>query len=221
MLPLAPRYLEKLSRANLGLGLGLPQCPMFSSLTGKRLESRQLASSYWVRNMTSTVNYFPALQSCLESFPDTSAFVEIGPHPALKGPSQEILGAADKTPINYFHTCIRNQDSFEGLLRIVGAMVASSLPVEASKVNAYEIINGLNCQHQIGNVLTDLPSYQWNHSIGFWAESSVSRNVRFRRFPRHQLLGSRYLDDIPIRPSWRNHIILKEIPWLHELKVCF
>lgn len=141
------------------------------------------------------------------------------PHPPLRGPAQTILGATERISADYFQTCHRNLDSFSGLLNSVRSTIVSGLPLETTKINAREVVHGLNFQHSVGDVLTDLPSYQWNHSIGFWSESRMSRNVRFRRFPRHGLLGPRYVDDIPTRPSCRHHLKLKEAPWLQELKV--
>ena len=39
-----------------------------------------------------------------------------------------------------------------------------------------------------GNVLTDLPASPWTHKTSLWNESRLSKNHRFRRFPRHDLL---------------------------------
>ena len=170
--------------------------------------------------MISTVRFSAALGACLSDHPDAAAVIEVGPHIALKGPTQECLRSLGKPSISYLPTCMRGQNDFETLLSSIGAMIGMGLPLHTSNINAREIVEGLQCHHEPGNILTNVPSYQWNHSQGFWAESRVSHNVRFRKFPRHQLLGSRYVDDIPNCPSWRNRLMLKEIPWLEDLKVC-
>ncbi|KAL9601094.1 MAG: hypothetical protein Q9179_002982 [Wetmoreana sp. 5 TL-2023] len=72
-------------------------------------------------------------------------------------------------------------------------------------------------KHDHGAVLRDIPSYQWNHSNTFWSESRVSRKWRFRAFPRHELLGSRYQDDISPCASWRNHLDPSSVQWLAEI----
>lgn len=77
-------------------------------------------------------------------------------------------------------------------------------------------MNGSTCTSERGNVLVGLPSYAFDHSEPLWAESRMSRNLRFREFPHHELLGSRYLEDTPANPSWRNLLILDEIPWLAD-----
>lgn len=98
-------------------------------------------------------------------------------------------------------------------------MIVHGFPMNLRKINDYGAGSGSQRKCKTGRLLTDLPSYHWNHDASFWVESRVSRNIRFRKFPRHQLLGSRYVDDIPQRPCWRNQLTLKEIPWLARLKV--
>ncbi|KAK8040974.1 Polyketide synthase [Apiospora phragmitis] len=38
-------------------------------------------------------------------------------------------------------------------------------------------------------VVGNLPIYSWDHSNTYWHESRLSKNYRFRPFPRHDLLG--------------------------------
>ena len=220
MQPLGPQYMEYLTNAGVGLDLGPAQCQMFSSVTGLDVEPSELTCSYWVKNMTSTVRFSAAIESCMDKSPLESAFIEIGPHPALRGPALEVLRTLGRDDADHFQTCTRGDDDFENLLRSVGSMIAAGVPLKTPTINAQEVINGLECHHEVGNILTDIPSYQWNHSNAFWSESRISHNVRFRKFPRHELLGSRYLDDIAAHPCWRNQLMLKEVSWMQKLQVC-
>lgn len=220
MFPLAPVYEDKLVQAKATSLRGKAECTMYSSVYGRSIDASEYTSTYWKQNMTSTVKYCAALQECINVHPNPASIIEIGPHSALKGPTQEMLYALGKSHVGYLPTCVRGQRDFENLLSSAGALIGMGQPLRISNVNAREVFDGSQFCYEPGNVLADLPCYQWNHSQGFWAESRVSRNVRFRKFPRHQLLGSRYVDDIPNRPSWRNRLMLKEIPWLQELKVC-
>lgn len=220
MLPIAPRYEEALVAAKVSPLTSAGKCDMFSSVTGQKLDSEDYSPSYWKQNMISTVLFAPALAGCLKSHPQTSTIVEIGPHAALKGPIQETLRTLDSDSVEYHHSLVRDKHDLEALLGSAGAMIGHGIPLELAHINGQEIVNGLQCTYEQGSVLKDLPSYRWDHSTSFWSESRVSRNVRHRKFPRHQLLGSRYLEDIPSYPSWRNHLMLKEVPWLMELKVC-
>ena len=196
-----------------------PKCDMYSSVHGRRIDALECTPNYWKQNMISTVKFQAALEACISAHTNIAAIVEIGPHLALKGPVQETLRALNKFSTVYLPTCIRGQQDFETLLSSAGVMIGTGLPLQLPNINARAIVHGLQCCYEPGKFLTNAPSYQWNHSQGFWAESRVSRNLRFRKFPRHQLLGSRYVDDIPGRPCWRNRLMLKEIPWLQELKV--
>lgn len=191
---------------------------MVSSVTGRLLSPQECVPSYWKQNMISTVRFAPALEACLEDHSDKAIMVEIGPHPALKGPVQETLRANDKDSIWYCHSCYRGSNDFESLLETTGAMLSRGIPLDTVAINSIEATNHLR-KH--GIVLTDLPTYPWNHSTSFWSESRISRSIRGRQFPRHLLLGSRYLEDLPTRPSWRNHLMLREVPWLAELRVCY
>lgn len=169
--------------------------------------------------MVSTVQFASALEASLNYNPNISVVLEVGPHPALKGPVLENLRELGRDSIAYHSSCSRGIEDLEALLENAGAMIGHGVLLKAANINAREIVDGLECNYEYSNILTDLPGYQWNHSISFWEESRVSHNVRYRQFRRHQLLGSRYVDDIPSRPSWRNLLRLREVPWLTEMKV--
>ena len=69
-----------------------------SSLTGQQVETSTLDASYWVRNLTSPVQFLMAIES-LCRFKDRNSdpedqidtLVEVGPHSALAGPIKQIL----------------------------------------------------------------------------------------------------------------------------------
>lgn len=219
MLPAASRYEKALTSTNVTSRSCATGGEMFSSVSGRRLAHEDCSPSYWRENMVSTVQFSSALKACLDSNPNISVIVEVGPHPALKGPLLENLRKMGRDSIAYYSSCSRGSDELEALLENAGAMIGHGVLLKAANINAREIVDGLECKYEYSNILTDLPGYQWNHCMSFWEESRVSRNVRYRQFRRHQLLGSRYVDDIPSRPSWRNLLTLREIPWLMEMKV--
>ncbi len=219
MLPVACLYEKALVNAQVSARFLQSSCDMFSTVTSQEISPEDITAAYFKQNLTSTIQFASALTECLHKHHEINTILEIGPHPALKGPPQEISRSLGKSQIEYFHTCFREQNCLETLLLNAGAMVAYGIPIKSANVNAQQIVHGLNVEFEYGSVLTNLPSYQLDHSTSFWSESRVSGNVRYRRFPRHQLLGSRYIDDIPLRPCWRNHLMLKEIHWLMGLKV--
>lgn len=218
MLPLAPHYQRFLGEARIEPLATPPYCAMVSSVTGKSLTADDLTPAYWAQNMTSTVLFNSAIEGCVRQYPKVCGILEVGPHPALKGPIQEVLCNLKKEH-TYFHTCKRDTDDFESILESIGKMHAAGIPLELRAVNAKEVYQNDMWGYKSGDVLTDLPSYPWNHSSSFWSESRLSRNTRFRAFPRHELLGSRCGDDIPTRACWRNHLSLDGIGWLQGTAV--
>ncbi|PYI12323.1 putative polyketide synthase [Aspergillus sclerotiicarbonarius CBS 121057] len=210
MLPLAPAYERAMNAVNVRPITGNPTCEMFSSVTRQTLTSSDCVPSYWRDNMVSCVRFLDALgQLATNVNPDV--FIEIGPHPALKGPAGDALTSMGKTEYQYLHSCFRGQPDHEAMLNAAGSMIAANLPVLAGQVNAAQACHGLKSTYTAGRVLTNLPTYHWDHSTGFWAESRLSKNVRERRFPRHQLLGARFHNDIPLAPRWRNVFCLQDL----------
>ena len=63
--------------------------PMFSTLTGKEIDGRELGSEYWPNNLRSTVLFSEVIESLLESDADT--FLEINPHPIMVPGIQRII----------------------------------------------------------------------------------------------------------------------------------
>ena len=219
MLPLIAPYEARLKSAGVTAVSMRRRSEMFSSVTGRLLRSGECSPEYWTRNMRSTVRFATATQEMFTRHPDITTIIELGPHPALKGPVQEILRNIGREQIDYFGTCLRGEDDMRSLLSNVGGMVASGIPFALNKINAQESLHGDEWSHQSGEVLNDLPSYVWSHSTSFWSESRISYNLRFRKFPRHQLLGSRNLEDDPSHPRWRNTLSIVDVEWLSQLKV--
>lgn len=217
MLPLAPGYERSLHEAGI-LPTAYPvesKCQMFSSVTGQKLSPRDCTPDYWVKNMVSPVQFSAALTETIRAH-DLDIFVEVGPHPALKGPAMDTLAMFGKNDIDYFGTLFRNKATFDSLLNTVGGMVNAGLQVLTDAVNSMDC---MNARKATGKVLTDLPKYQWDHSVSYWGETRVSKNQRFRKFPRHQLLGARVNSDTPLSPRWRNLLKLEEVEWLETMVV--
>ncbi|KAI4198186.1 MAG: hypothetical protein LQ350_005422 [Teloschistes chrysophthalmus] len=138
MLPLASPYQLLLGQAGVTHS-DEPNCSMFSSVTGQTLIPKHLTPSYWARNMTSTVRFAGATSECLENNPTVDSIIEIGPHPALKGPIQEILRQRRKDSLHYFTTCRRGADDYESMLNTAGEMIAAGSPLDLRAVNATDL----------------------------------------------------------------------------------
>ena len=216
VLPVAEEYQETLEQANVQAIVPSIACKMYSSVTGSLLQPGACTAEYWKDNMTSTVRFSDALSSCVSENQDVSAYLEVGPHPALRGPSHDVLGEVG-AEAPYFASCVRGEDSFVSQLRTAGALLASNVGLSTEAVNGFSATTPSEVepnQNVTPRVLTDLPPYAWDHAIRFWYESRMSRSIRSKQFNRHPLLGSRYLEDTPSNPSWRCGLRFEELPWL-------
>ena len=193
---------------------------LYSSLRGKQILLEELEADYWCENLTSPVLFSQAVTDlCRErnnadSVSPVDVIVEIGPHSTLKAPIQEILKSRNHisgASTRYLPTLLRDSDAARSLLNTAGALYCTGYPVESS--NLYT-----SPHEKSYKLLSDLPQYPWLHTKRYWHETRISRNNRFRRFPRHDLLGALVEDFNELEPRWRSVIRLSEIPWLsHHL----
>ncbi|KEY67212.1 Sat13 [Stachybotrys chartarum IBT 7711] len=191
---------------------------MFSTVTGS-IKKDAFNSNYWVENLVSKVRFCDGLQALCESTQASPLgsskaeriFIEIGPHSALAGPTRQCI--ADLiTPLPYSYT--------SGLLRETGAVKSALAMVGHIFNRGYSLnlaaISASNKTSQYATVLSNLPSYHWDHTRRHWNESRISREYRFRKHPYHDLLGLRMTEVSPLRPSWRHMIGTKGLPWLAD-----
>ncbi|KAF7548169.1 hypothetical protein G7Z17_g7234 [Cylindrodendrum hubeiense] len=187
-----------------------PVVPFFSSVRVKQLqEPGCLDAAYWRENLESPVRFTGAVKLLLDAQPSSSkqVFVEIGPHSALAGPLRQIFKAHGKGQQTYASAMIRGQDCVDSALKLAGELFLLGASIDLSRIAP------------AGNVVTNLPPYSWNHDKEFWAESWVTRDWRLRKFPHHELLGSRTLESGSLQPEWRNVIRLQDVHWLRDHQV--
>lgn len=192
---------------------------MYSSVTGRRISADRLSrGEYWVANMVSKVLFSEALcQMCklstssqtLVNYEDTGVvdeLVEIGPQSALRRPVKDTLGQ-----IGYISVLKMDVSASKTLMDLAGHLHCLGCTVDVLAVN------GLSERSDV-EMLTDLPPYPFNHSQTYWHESRISKNVRFRKHPPHELLGTPSSDWNPLEAKWRNTIKRAENPWVNDHK---
>ncbi|CAM1501901.1 Fc.00g038850.m01.CDS01 [Cosmosporella sp. VM-42] len=228
MLEVADRYLELLSDLELSGPHRFSE--MISTVTCTSAAGVDLDAKYWVDNMLSPVRFSEGLRVlCRAKSTSTSRFkrqgggnsisvlMEIGPHSALAGPIKQILAADDVLQkggaISYYSVLIRDKDACETTLEAVAVLWARGVPTQLEKANE-PMQQGPGPQ-----VLVDLPSYPWNHSKQFWAESRLSSRYRFRPTARNDFIGAPVADWNPAEPRWRNFIRVSEQPWVKDHQV--
>lgn len=171
-----------------------PKKLFFSSVDRKLLESSiALGSRYWQTNLEAPVLFNGAVSSLLRHFSHQDViFLEVGPHSALAGPLTQIMTEIPNTA-KYIPTIIRNQDSVENLLSVVGKLFALRVPIN------------LESLFEKGTCLADMPRYPFHYSENsHWFESRLSKEFRHRKFAHHDLLGVKILESTGLEPAWRN-----------------
>ncbi|KAL4915475.1 hypothetical protein BDW62DRAFT_124830 [Aspergillus aurantiobrunneus] len=193
-------YLERLAALNTTEKDKQLSTVFLSSVTGSPVQkAAELGSEYWCRNLTSPVLFYAAVRNILEQL-SSPVFLEIGPHSALSGSLRDIASQTKSTP--YISTLVRGTDAYTSILRTAGRLFQST-NIDLSTL----------CT---GSILPGLPPYQWQYDKRFWSESRVSRNVRFRQYPHHDILGSKIPDGNDNEPLWRSIIYIGNVPWLRD-----
>lgn len=64
--------------------------------------------------------------------------------------------------------------------------------------------------------LVDLPSYPWNHSRTYWAESRISKEYRFRSHPPRSLIGAPCPAYGDAERLWRGQLRVDDEPWVRD-----
>ncbi|OAX79463.1 hypothetical protein ACJ72_06218 [Emergomyces africanus] len=200
---------------------------MFSTITGKRNEDLELTASYWADNMVSPVRFTDGLRSMLfqpnESDLESAQFdkawideiIEVGPHSALQSAIKQTIAATSSTPPVAYMSLLNRQDpSIRTMMDAVG-----SLSGKAAPVNIHEVNHGFMEQEddeRNPQLLVNLPPYSFNHDEKGYYESRLSKKIRFREFPRHQLFGAPVQDWNRQNRKWRHFLRTYENPWLKE-----
>lgn len=223
MLPLSGKYEEAMTRAGVTPKTSSGEVKMYSSVYGRLISPKECLPSYWKSNMVSPVLFTAAIRAMQSDRETLSSLLELGPHPALKGPVEDTFADLGVSGTPYFSSLFRGKLDLEVLHESAGRMITSGFPLDSARINAVESCSAdsefpFGISYRTGRVLKDLPSYRWDHSASHWNESRISQNVRQRQFPRHEVLGARMAEDTPLHMGWRNLLSLEELPWLDELK---
>ncbi|KAI9707913.1 MAG: hypothetical protein M1820_004332, partial [Bogoriella megaspora] len=167
-----------------------------------------------------------ALESIIEVDKEVvDILIEIGPHPALQTPVKQIISGLQVNPNSraplYIPTLKRANDGMRDLLNLCGALFCLNYPVDLVAMNSTELIidkNKTTFQH--GKVCIDLPPYRYAYGPVIYRENRIASEIRNRKYLRHDLLGALQPGCARDRPSWRNILRVKDVPWLkhHRLR---
>lgn len=206
----------------------------FSSLHGHRVDGLECAhAEYWVRNLTNPVRFSEALDHMVKEA-DLDMLVELGPHSALQGPVKQILKAAaastngesgtaanrDLSKLPYSSALARGKNALQTALDLAGGLFARGALVNMEAIN-FPGHYHYGANGKLPSLLTDLPTYPFNHQHRFWHEPRLAHAHRYRgASARNDLIGLEAIYSNDLEPTWRNIVRLDDLPWLrhHEIQ---
>ncbi|KAJ5207271.1 Acyl transferase/acyl hydrolase/lysophospholipase [Penicillium cf. griseofulvum] len=221
---IAHDYLHLMGTLYYGRQLAAPhQVHMFSTVTGQQVKEEHLPAQYWVDNMVSPVLFTSCLvamtskqissHSSIDPTDSLRLLVEIGPHSTLQSAIKETLASnSPKLEFKYLAVLKRTDHSLNTLLTTVGFLASSGCELDFHAVNQAPRSKA----RRKPRLLVDLPPYSFKHTEKILFESRLSKNLRTRKFPRHDLFGAPITDWIPTAPRWRHFVRLNENPWLRD-----
>ncbi|KAJ5657590.1 lovastatin nonaketide synthase [Penicillium longicatenatum] len=220
MLPIVPVYVQALS--NCGVKAIVPGSghPRWWSSVHPSLKqvgfTEDLGIEYWRDNMVQSVLFNQAVENAVASAGPFDIAIEIGPHPALRGPFLQTLNALSENEIPYFGCLSRGKDSLETFSETLGSLWSHIGP-SAVNLDAYE--RGIAPGIASRAFLRGLPSHPWNYERPYWFDSRVARDKWHCKGGVHSLLGVDAGGRTETEVKWRNFLRLNEMPWLEHHRI--
>ncbi|PYI02720.1 hypothetical protein BO78DRAFT_422284 [Aspergillus sclerotiicarbonarius CBS 121057] len=219
MQPCADPYLQAMERCGIAAQQPSGDRPTwFSSVYRDTvMNASNLVPEYWVHNMVQAVLFSPAIIAAAQATPSFHIGIEVGPHPALKGPALDSLGQVDMQ-IPYTGLLSRGKNDVGELSAAMGFLWTQ---LGSGVVNFDGLERALNEDKEPKTLLVDLPSYPFDHQNRYWSESRTWRASRLSDAHPHPLLGSSVVTTrSSTNAQWKNLLKPAEIPWLqgHRLQ---
>ena len=124
----------------------------YSAVTGGRVETITLDTTYWVENLRRPVRFATAVESVLND--GYRVFVESSPHPVLSVGMQETAEALG-VPVATVPTLLRDQGDAAQLARALGQAFAAGVAVDWK--------SWFTADPAAGPALVELPTYAFQH----------------------------------------------------------
>ncbi|CAH0043544.1 unnamed protein product [Clonostachys solani] len=171
---------------------------------------------HWVKNMVQPVLFTDSLTNMCQvnGSQNIDTIIEIGPHSALRGPMRQTWSEPEFKGMQFSYTSclVRKQDAVQTIQALVCTLINQGYPVDLGSVNFPTSRHGLR-------VLTDLPSYPWNHGQRYWVEPRVNKERRLRVEGPRGVLGVPAVSYDPSTSTWRSVIRSSEFSWLQDHKI--
>lgn len=189
---------EDLLAAFDGLSSKRATLPLYSTVTGERLERYEAGAAYWWQNTRATVLFEPALRRMLDD--GYTQFLELGPHPVL---AASIFETAGTQRVSVTATQRRQQDDVRTFLGAVGELHCHGHDI------SWEALHEAD-----GSSPVKLPSYPWQ-TKRYWNDTQEATELLFYNAV-HPLLGQAVS---AVHPTWEAEVSTVLIPFLADHRV--
>ncbi|KAI1070292.1 hypothetical protein LB507_010325 [Fusarium sp. FIESC RH6] len=214
----AESYLKSLQNCNMKTLEPTGHRPQwFSSVSEDvTMTSTLCGTEYWVRNMTQPVLFSDAITSAVDNIGSFNLAIEVGPHPALKGPAVDNL-TENGVVLPYTGLLARGKDDIEQLSSALGFIWTN---LSAGSVDFGTFDRTINGDDAAMTVIKNLPSYPFNHQYSYWAEPRSSRTYKQLKTRPNPVLGMPSVTTTTSSEAqWRNMLSPKEVPWMQGHKL--
>lgn len=215
MLPCSTAYVEHLRACKIQVNRDRDNsCAWFSSVSPSQTAMSpgvELQDVYWRDNLTNTVRFVDAVKHAIGGHKEISLALEVGPHPALKGPATQNISEVLPAGIPYSGTLARGKDDIEAFSDALG--IAWTY-LDAGCVDLSSFEKTITGESRRPKLVVGLPSYRWDHTRPHWNESRISRKRRQPHQLPHEILGSLCPDSNAHDMRWLNVLKISEMPWL-------
>jgi acyl transferase domain-containing protein len=193
--PLMEPIMQPLATALRSVQPSVPSIPLYSTVTGARVEGVSYGADYWPLNIRQAVEFASAISAIIADGYNT--FIEIGPHPVLATSLRDCIKAASVDCRTVF-TLRRNTPEVPAVHRGIMGVYAAGCEIDWTVHNGH------------GNFI-QLPNYAWQRER-FWLEND--RAVQDRIAPIvHPILG---IQEAPGSPVWRNDFDHEPVNYLRD-----
>lgn len=214
MIPCASPYIEAMQRCGIMIqSRSASNTKWFSSVYSKNIDDvhDSLTDTYWSNNMINPVMFSQAVSFAVAAAGPFDFALEIGPHPALKGPALQTIQELSGNMPPYSGMLSRGKSDIETFASALGALWIS---LGEGVVNFADFESQASLHACKPRLLKGLPAYSWDHDRIYWHESRISSTFRAGNRKFHPLLGVKCPDGTDKELRWRNYLNPREIPWL-------
>ncbi|KAI1825867.1 hypothetical protein F4861DRAFT_500148 [Xylaria intraflava] len=202
-------YLDSLAALDIKVGRGGGPLWLSTVYGSEMCEYDLLRDSYWDINMVKPVLFKQAVDSACAST-DFDLIIELGPHPALKGPTLQTTKNRLQYAVPYTGLFYRGASSIVSFADGLGYAWSHLGKGTVNLQNYDQVASGdSSCK-----LVKGLPTYAWDHENDYWHESRYAKASRMRPDPVHELLGHLTPDSTEQDMRWRHILRPSEIPWL-------